>query len=438
MQLNSLSISGLHGALNLKVPFNDEITLLVGINGSGKTSVLNVIEWLLKPNMKQLAVASYDELSLSFTENDTAYVITATKTDSLVTLNLSGSKTALEPITIKLLSNVDPDDEKATEHYAQLGPEKHERPMWDLLKSFGKPTAISLDRTISAESDEIEYIEAPRNLTRRRIGKKSQSEYVQEITSVKYAEFRTKAIQNDSELKAQLVISALQDPNIVLKRPASKPKSMSIAEIAKLEEKVISHLTRTIKSQNIAKQIHSFFASSRVLAEKKQHAAGQHDLLLGFVTSRYRQIERLAKAFNDFETKNGKAFLQLRDYLSAINRFFTDSKKELYFDESTGQLVFSFVDAQSRKRLKRSISHLSSGEHQILILFTFLALVSRSQSVFIVDEPELSLHPKWQHEFMEAFLKLRPPGTQLLMATHSPDIVGRFKSACVTLRRSQG
>ena len=56
-------------------------------------------------------------------------------------------------------------------------------------------------------------------------------------------------------------------------------------------------------------------------------------LLLFFVTSRYRQIERLAKAFNDFETKNGTAFIQLEDYLSAINRFFTDSKKELYFND---------------------------------------------------------------------------------------------------------
>ena len=338
MQLNSLSISGLHGALNLKVPFNDEITLLVGINGSGKTSVLNVIEWLLKPDMKQLAVASFDELSLSFTDKGTTYVITATKTDVLVTLNLSGSKAALKPITIKLIRNVDPENNEATERYSQLGPEKHERPMWDLIKSFGKPTAISLDRTISAESDEIEYIESPRELVQRRVRNKSPLGYVQEITSVKYAEFRSKAIENDSELKAQLVISALQDPKIALKRPTSNPKSMTIAEIAKLEKKVVSHLTGTIKSRNIASQIHSFFASSRVLAEKKHLAAGQHDLLLDFVTSRYRQIERLAKAFNDFETKNGTAFIQLGDYLSAINRFFTDSKKELYFDESTGQL----------------------------------------------------------------------------------------------------
>ncbi len=42
MLLKSLSIVGLHGALTLDVNFNKDMTLLVGINGSGKTSVLNV------------------------------------------------------------------------------------------------------------------------------------------------------------------------------------------------------------------------------------------------------------------------------------------------------------------------------------------------------------------------------------------------------------
>jgi predicted ATP-dependent endonuclease of OLD family len=120
--------------------------------------------------------------------------------------------------------------------------------------------------------------------------------------------------------------------------------------------------------------------------------------------------------------------------LNALNRFFKDSNKELYFDPSTGRLVFSIVDGQSQEKIGRLITFLSSGERQILILFTFLAFSSNSQSVFIVDEPELSLHPKWQHEFMEAFLGLRPKGTQLVLATHSPDIVGKHKTACVTLR----
>lgn len=436
MQLHSISIVGLHDALTLEVAFNDEITLLVGINGSGKTSVLNVIDWLLKPDLQKLAITAYERLSLSFTDKGVAYSLTATKTATLVTLTLTGTKSPLKPLTINLVRTIDPEDDEASERYAGLTPDKNERPMWELLKSFAKPTTISLDRTISAESDEVEYVETPRGLMQRHVRTRSPLAYVAEITSARYADFRSKAIANDSELKAQIVFSALQDPDIVLDGSSSF-KPMTPAEISRLEEKVVSYLTGTIKSKDIAKQIHSFFTSSRTLAQRRHLAHGQHELLLDFVTSRYRQIERLAKAFNDFETKNAADFRSLSEYLTATNRFLSDSKKELYFDESTGQLVFSFSDSSARKGVKRKITHLSSGEKQILILLTFLAFASRSDSVFIVDEPELSLHPKWQHEFMEVFLSLRPQGTQLLLATHSPDIVGRFKSACVTLRSSR-
>jgi predicted ATP-dependent endonuclease of OLD family len=82
MQLHSVSIVGLHDALTLEVEFNEEITLLVGINGSGKTSVLNVIDWLLKPDLQKLATTVYKRLSLSFTDKNAKYSITATKTDT--------------------------------------------------------------------------------------------------------------------------------------------------------------------------------------------------------------------------------------------------------------------------------------------------------------------------------------------------------------------
>jgi predicted ATP-binding protein involved in virulence len=79
MLLKSLSIIGLHGTLTLDVQFNEDITLLVGINGSGKTSVLNVIDWLLKPDFRRLAITDYELLALSFIEDNNNYKLTAKK-----------------------------------------------------------------------------------------------------------------------------------------------------------------------------------------------------------------------------------------------------------------------------------------------------------------------------------------------------------------------
>jgi predicted ATP-dependent endonuclease of OLD family len=435
MLLKSLSIVRVHGALTLDVPFNEDITLLVGINGSGKTSVLNVIDWLLKPDLKRLALANYDSLTLCFAEDNKSYELIAKRTSATVTLSIRGTKVDLKPITVDLHKSAHQDSEDADELYRGLSPEAHEMPMWELLKSFSKPTVISLDRTISAESDEVQYIERLRGSLSQRVRSSSPLDYVQEVTSSKYAEFRSKAIVNDNELKAKIVMSALQDPKLTFRGEAIKP--MTGDEITRLEDKVSTYLSGTIKSTDVSKQVRQFFNASRVLTERQHVGKGQHSRLVDFVIAQYRQIESLAKAFNDFETKNSVDFKSLNDYLSAVNRFLNDSNKELYFDESTGKLVFSFSDLPDKKRSGRSVSRLSSGERQILILFTFLAFASKRQSVFIVDEPELSLHPKWQSDFMDVFLKLQPEGTQLLVATHSPDIVGKYKGRCVSLRRSR-
>lgn len=42
--------------------------------------------------------------------------------------------------------------------------------------------------------------------------------------------------------------------------------------------------------------------------------------------------------------------------------------------------------------------------------------------VYIADEPELSLHVKWQEMLTDAISELNPDA-QIVFATHSPDIV---------------
>lgn len=382
--------------------------------------------------MRRLATLEYKRISLSFEQNDVLYELTATKADDKVQLGLIGGKTDFASISIDLLSHIDPDDEEATEHYERLGPEAHERPLWEFLKSLPRPTVITLDRTISAEAEEALFFEAAHSPAQRRARVRTPLSYVREVTTASYAEYRRKAIAHDNELKAQIVMSALQEPDFL---SGGRPiKAMTKPELAKLEDKVVSYLSNTIKSSDVEAQVRSFFRTSRLASQRHHLAKFQQDLLLDVVGSRYRQIENLAKAFNDFEIKNAQAFSKLGAYLETINRFFADSKKELYFDESTGRLVFSFAINGARTDAKRAIAHLSSGERQILILFTFLAFSSNAQSIFIVDEPELSLHPKWQHEFMDAFLRLRPAGAQILLATHSPELVGKHRDSCVTLR----
>ncbi|MBK9938681.1 MAG: ATP-binding protein [Chitinophagaceae bacterium] len=73
------------------------------------------------------------------------------------------------------------------------------------------------------------------------------------------------------------------------------------------------------------------------------------------------------------------------------------------------------------------------GEKQILITFNLFKISRQKWYNFIIDEPELSLHPKWQEDFLAAVEALTPKNTQLIIATHSPIIVGNNADYCKVL-----
>lgn len=76
---------------------------------------------------------------------------------------------------------------------------------------------------------------------------------------------------------------------------------------------------------------------------------------------------------------------------------------------------------------------LSSGEKQLFILLAETVLQNRRQSIFIADEPELSLHVAWQRKLLNAVRKLNP-NAQLVVATHSPEIAGPWRHSLIKMR----
>lgn len=78
-------------------------------------------------------------------------------------------------------------------------------------------------------------------------------------------------------------------------------------------------------------------------------------------------------------------------------------------------------------RLMR-FTDLSSGEQQVLHLFTRIIVTAEPGKVLLVDEPEISLHVRWQQVlpglFSHIIHKLR---CLLVIATHSPTLVANAK-----------
>ncbi len=84
------------------------------------------------------------------------------------------------------------------------------------------------------------------------------------------------------------------------------------------------------------------------------------------------------------------------------------------------ELVYDGRDADNIE-----IGMLSSGEKQLVILLAETLLRDRRPYIYIADEPELSLHIEWQEKLVPVILELSPQA-QIFFATHSPDIVNEF------------
>ena len=93
------------------------------------------------------------------------------------------------------------------------------------------------------------------------------------------------------------------------------------------------------------------------------------------------------------------------------------------------------MTADSPKR-PISIYHLSSGEKQIIIIFACLifGLPNENGGIYIIDEPEASLHLAWQNMFVKSIREVNS-SIQLIFATHAPEIIGRNSNCAVKLRK---
>jgi len=76
-----------------------------------------------------------------------------------------------------------------------------------------------------------------------------------------------------------------------------------------------------------------------------------------------------------------------------------------------------------------SLKRASSGEQCLLVLLLGIAGNIENGALVLIDEPEISLHPKWQEDFMQMLMRAFSGyrGCQFIIATHSPQITSRLQ-----------
>ena len=88
-----------------------------------------------------------------------------------------------------------------------------------------------------------------------------------------------------------------------------------------------------------------------------------------------------------------------------------------------------FTDSSGKKF---GINELSSGEKQLFLRTLAIKMLEPENSIIMIDEPELSLHPKWQQKIIDVYKKIGK-NNQIILATHSPHILGSVEKENIIL-----
>ncbi|MFA6071820.1 MAG: AAA family ATPase [Janthinobacterium sp.] len=131
------------------------------------------------------------------------------------------------------------------------------------------------------------------------------------------------------------------------------------------------------------------------------------------------------------------SFLRATDYSESIQRInlhhqdfydFRDSYQIniLLFEKELKELkIVKVIDVfLCRNREMLPVNNASSGELTVISSILYITSSITSKCVILVDEPENSLHPKWQTEYVkfltDLFYRYEP---KIVIATHSPLII---------------
>ncbi|WP_432700053.1 AAA family ATPase [Kluyvera cryocrescens] len=116
----------------------------------------------------------------------------------------------------------------------------------------------------------------------------------------------------------------------------------------------------------------------------------------------------------------------LDKFISTINDLLTD--KEISFKLSQGfKIINKFGDVLQP-------AQLSSGEQQLLLLFCYVLVARDTPSIFMIDEPEISLNIKWQRIIINSLLDITDGANiQFIFASHSLEIISQHRHRVVKL-----
>ncbi|NEP61473.1 MAG: AAA family ATPase [Symploca sp. SIO2G7] len=390
-QLKSFAIKGLFGFKDIKSNFDKEALILIAENGAGKTTILNILYYSISCQFHKLSAIDFQSVVLKFASGDSVEI----KKSDLPSFN----KRDRRDVELSLL-------------------------LWRSLNKEAGKTEETEETDKTDKTDEINKIKTTikQNLNKSILYFPTYRRIEEDLKSLGYEENRfEQLVFGDREGK--LIQFGMNDVSDKLDEIKTTIKNSALNLFSKVTGEI---LTQFVESKPITKEMRNSIKPdtlsivlSRVgeenislsdrqkieqLVSTEEINSPQHDQLVYFLlklVDLYEQQKEKDKSINQFAIVCNK-------YLN---------QKRIVYDEANVEISI----LQTRDNSPIDLKNLSSGEKQIISLFSKIYLESSEDFILFFDEPELSLSIEWQRMLLPDILK-SGKCKLLLAATHSPFI----------------
>lgn len=434
MKILNFKASKVHGYIDFDIDFNPNLSFIAGLNGSGKTTAINLIVALLTPSFDSLNKIQFATAELKIQKRtDKTVTIKCEKNEDKLILGITGIP---DPVV------ADRSEIELRERRIFLHNRKN-----DVIREINKlpsPMFLSLDRRFvkgtrkNIKDRTWHHDEYGRIIETFDESSDTSIEEVLKIISEESSSCRAQQVHEDQQLRNKIILDSfnLHKPDGALQLPDQR----TIQTLRRKQEAIKKTLnTLDVQGDEYEKRYAEFFDQLEKLLKyidennsnrkNKSNEEYQNKIISEWIVNQH-QLERINRLFHlveRYQNAKQRIYERLNEFQKLVNKFLEQTRKEILVTP-IGEVKIKIAGKE------RELSILSSGERQILIMLAHLVLNKRlaKDGVFIVDEPELSLHLSWQDMFVDA-IQAASPNLQIILATHSPAIVGGRNSLCVPL-----
>lgn len=417
-RLNEITITGFKSRFaTMNIRFTEQnVSVIYGDNGCGKTTLLNLIHAIFTQNDEELAKNSIESIKLFYTVVD------------------DDGKVSNKRNVIKR--------HKQTDSYS-----------WpdDSIRHF-KSLSLGVGRTLNSTDTPITTSEAFRFLSNNISQYNFIDKNVEPERLWDFSEDLIRTVKRYRSMHAMKKVNVRRfaDKNLYL-------KSIKTEEVVflLLDTYRIARIRSSNGIQNaLFETLSSFIFNTSPEDFNSYSEKSKHWLFESLIINKSRIIKAL-------DTKDGnQAKIEIVDKLTKINsresfdqivstpilfQLFTNMIDQLAIEESLltsiNEILYVFNShLPPNKKLvvnehavevnvgteSHPISELSSGESQLLITLCMLVLRGQDKHVILIDEPELSFNIRWQRMFIDLVTAV-VPNAQVIVASHSPAVAGASK-----------